>query len=97
MPQYSAFPAEQIAQALDELLARGFVPPIYCAAVASNGCMYFVEFYGDVVGGFEVQKHAEHNVAPGFRTPVNIIFVDQRGEAARVVLEGPDAEPEVVQ
>ena len=81
-----------IAQALETLIhEKGFEVPIYMAAIGSNGYTYAVKYQQKAEGtGLEAKELAEH--APdeeGARFPINLLFVDCRGNGARVLVKAP--------
>jgi len=65
---------------INALLQRGFELPLYVACISANGSV--------LVGRYEAEftdllEHRENDV---FTLPVNMMVVDARGEAARVVI-----------
>src|SRR5262245_50832204 len=89
--------AQAIAQALETLIdEKGFEVPIYMAAIGSNGYAYAVKYQQKAEGnGLEAKELAEH--APdeeGARFPINMLFVDCRGNGARVRVKAPISEEE---
>jgi hypothetical protein len=86
-----------IAQALETLIhEKGFEVPIYMAAIGSNGYTYAVKYQQKAEGtGLEAKELTEH--APdeeGARFPINMLFVDCRGNGARVLVKAPMSEEE---
>jgi hypothetical protein len=86
-----------IAQALETLIhEKGFEVPIYMAAIGSNGYTYAVKYQQKAEGtGLEAKELTEH--APdeeGARFPINMLFVDCRGNGARVLVKAPMSEDE---
>ena len=86
-----------IAQALETLIhEKGFEMPIYMAAIGSNGYTYAVKYQQKAEGtGLEAKELTEH--APdeeGARFPINMLFVDCRGNGARVLVKAPMSEEE---
>lgn len=75
---------EQFAEALREMLARGFELPFTAAAIGANGSAYLFRFEPDD-NGLRPDTLAEHIEGGVFALPVNMMIVDSRGEAARVV------------
>jgi hypothetical protein len=77
-----------VAVMLDELInRRGFALPIHIVAIGANGSL-FAGTFNPSVG---LTPTAEHFVDDIFKAPLNVIFVDSDGEAARAVI-GPDGE-----
>ena len=73
---------------VQELLARGFEMPIHFAAVGTNGAV--------AAGTFQLlpdsheldcQITVEMSKPEGLTGPVNIMYVDRKGESALVVLK----------
>jgi hypothetical protein len=83
---------EMFAEILGGLIDRGFVLPFHFAALGSNGSVLAGSFRADETGGgLTCEIAAEHFVEKVFVAPINVMFVDARGEAARVAI-GPDGE-----
>jgi hypothetical protein len=74
---------ELFAGLFEAELRRGRRPPLHFAAIGVNGAMVFGRF--DPESGVAIL--ADHSPAEGFQVPVNLIFVDNEGEADRVRLE----------
>lgn len=80
--------AESLAGILDALLERGFQLPIHCAVMGVNGSLVAALF--DKAADeyrFSTTCTAQYFVDDGFTLPINILFVDSRGEATRVFVE----------
>jgi hypothetical protein len=76
-----------LSQCINELLNRGFEPPFYFSCVAVNGAMVYGRYAGiEGQEGMECDLLASHTPESGFAMPINLMIVDQRGEAARVLL-----------
>jgi hypothetical protein len=73
-----------MAEALRVLIEEhGFEPPLFLSVIAVNGSvMAFRYRQGD--DGPKTEVLAEYLDATGFALPINIMFVDARGEAARM-------------
>jgi hypothetical protein len=73
---------------------RRFEVPIYMAAIGSNGYTYAVKYQQEAEGtALEAKELAEY--APdeeGARFPINLLFVDCRGNGARVLVNAPMSE-----
>lgn len=74
-----------MAECLAELRRRGFTPPFYFAAIGVNGTAVVGMFVADGQGGLRAQIGGAWPTGE-LLAPVNIMFSDARGEAARVVL-----------
>ena len=86
-----------IAQALETLIhKKGFEVPIYMAAIGSNGYIYAIKYQQEAEGasleGKELVEHAPDE--EGARFPINMLFVDCRGNGARVLVKAPISEEE---
>jgi len=86
-----------IAQALETLIyKKGFEVPIYMAAIGSNGYIYAIKYQQEAEGtrleGKELVEHAPDE--EGARFPINMLFVDCRGNGARVLVKAPTSEDE---
>ncbi len=81
---------------VDMLLEHGFEPPFYFAAIAINGSM-ILGSYKPIEGSDDLDCEfiAWHCPDGSFTAPLNIMFVDRNGEAARAVLH-PSGEPEII-
>lgn len=71
----------QLGDFLAQLILSGFTLPVHVAAVASNGTHAVVRMDGQAV---EFLCEPKGN----FELPINAMFVDRRGEAARALI-GP--------
>jgi hypothetical protein len=82
--------SRDFGEMLAHLMEAGFKPPLHWAAIARNGSMmagrYEVTERGDL--DCEIVFSDEADMA----VPVNLMFVDCRGEAARVVIGPAGAE-----
>jgi hypothetical protein len=88
---------QAIAQALETLIhEKGFEVPIYMAAIGSNGYTYAVKYQpkadGTALEATELTEHAPDE--EGARFPINLLFVDCRGNGARVLVNAPMSEGE---
>ena len=88
---------QAIAQALETLIhEKGFEVPIYMAAIGSNGYTYAVKYQpkadGTALEATELTEHAPDE--EGARFPINMLFVDSRGNGARVLVNEPMPEKE---
>ena len=75
---------QAMAECLQTLLGEGFEPPLHVAGVAINGSAFLATY---LVG--EESLVAQFRLEPDgdFQPPVNMMFVDSRGEAARLVMK----------
>ncbi len=83
----------EFAGMLTELLSRGFEAPLYAACIAVNGAVLVVRYeWSSSHEGLDVEMLAEHAMGEGLmmKLPLNIMFTDGRGEAARVVVHAPE-------
>jgi hypothetical protein len=79
---------------IQQLLDRGFEMPIHFAAVGVNGCVVAGTYRTSPQGGgFECEITISASDPNGLTAPVNIMYVDQRGESAIVVLRNTAGEP----
>lgn len=83
---------EKLAEVLEKLLAAGFQPPLHFAAIAKNGSVLAGRYDAVADGSLDATMLAQALVEDMFLVPVNMMFVDHRGEVARVVLSA-DREP----
>ena len=77
--------AAHIASVLDTLLDDGFVLPIHVAGLGRNGAAVVLTYNqngDDVVPSFTLDPTGPMAI------PINLMFTDARGEAARVVIDG---------
>jgi hypothetical protein len=79
--------ADELTECLTVLLQHHFEPPLYFTCLSGNGMMVY-GCYSAVPG--QEDLHCEIRASIGseeaFLVPIHILFVDQRGRAARVVL-----------
>jgi hypothetical protein len=81
--------AKQIRHVLSLLLEGGFVMPIILTSIDRYGSVMLAE-YTAVAGKkdhWDCEIIAERMKSELFEPPINILFVDARGEAARVVFD----------
>ena len=85
---------ERIAEAIRECLEQGFELPVYAAIIASNGACAFFRFVdaGDDESVIP-ELMTQHLAEPGMLLPVNIMFSDPAGHAARMLIETTDSTP----
>jgi hypothetical protein len=77
---------EGLRSALETLIGKGFQLPFHVAAIGLNGS-FLPATYVPAEDGLEAQVHSMHG-ARDFKAPINVMFVDNRGEAARVIVGG---------
>ena len=87
--------AEKIAAILRDCLHRGFDPPLHMCLVGVNGAVLamrcnVVQSHGEVTD-MNAEVLAEHYTEDqGFQFPINMMITDARGEAALVIMQGPE-------
>jgi hypothetical protein len=82
---------------IQQLLDKGFEMPIHFAAVGTNGSVIAGTFRFSQGGkdlDCQITVHPPHH---GLTAPVNIMYVDRRGETALVVLRRFEGEPRTEQ
>jgi hypothetical protein len=77
-----------LAGILHELIEHGFELPVHCAMVGVNGSVS-ATLIEKVEGqpNLSTERTVEHIVDGRFVVPINVFFVDSRGEAVRVVVK----------
>lgn len=82
---------------IQQLLNKGFEMPIHFAAVGTNGSVVAGTYRRPARGrGFDCQITVQTR-GQSLTSPVNIMYVDRRGESALVVLRQlPDPSPETI-
>jgi hypothetical protein len=81
------------AASVRQLLQRGFEMPIHFAAVGTDGSVLAGTFrFARSGDGFDCRITVEPASAAGLTAPVNIMYVDRKGEAALVVLRSSQGE-----
>ena len=85
---------ERIGETIRECLEEGFELPVYAAIIASNVACAFFRFVdaGDDESVVP-ELMAQHLAEPGMVLPVNIIFSDPTGQAARMLIKTADGIP----
>ena len=85
---------KRIGEAIRECLDQGFELPVYAAIIASNGACAFFRFVdaGDDESVVP-ELMAQNLLEPGMVLPVNIMFSDPTGQAARMLIETTDRAP----
>ena len=72
---------------VQELLDRGFEMPIHFAAVGTNGSVVAGTFqFSPDNQALDCQITVQKSKPEGLTAPVNIMYVDRKGESALVVL-----------
>lgn len=79
---------ESFGRILEILLRNGFEAPLFVALIASNGA-FMIGRYDEDGENLSWTKLADSNSGE-LRPPINIMYVDTRGEAARVVINPTD-------
>ena len=87
------FLTKGISKFLEAALDEGFALPLHLAAVSVNGSLTFIRYTDGA--GQELQAYvlAEYFDGFGFNCPINAMLTDSRGQAARMLIRGPE-EPE---
>jgi hypothetical protein len=88
---------EMIAQVVEDLVnSRGFAMPLHVALIGANGAMMYAAYLQseDPEGGVATEALADHNIEVGMKVPINIVLVDAKGDAARIVV-APGTAPTV--
>jgi len=88
---------ERIRAGLRMFIDMGMVQPFYIAAVGAGGaiiCLVMKEKKD--ASGVDCEFLCEHIPEGQLRFPINLMWVDSRGEAARMVLSPDDTAPAVV-
>ena len=89
--------ARQIGGVISDLIEKGFELPIIAVAVSVNGSVVVARYRQPTAGeGLICDALAQHYEDQVFRTPINLMFTDAEGDAARVVINKPDTEPRFV-
>ena len=82
-----------VGRILDSLLAQGMVLPLQMVSVGLNGALMAGSFVTASSGeGLEFKQTALQG--GDFQLPINMMFVDAKGEAARVLIE-QSQEPQI--
>ena len=72
-------------ESIRELLAMGFEMPVHFVAMGTDGSIFAGTVHSQAGNGFDCRITIPPNPR-GLAAPVNIMYVDCRGEAALVVL-----------
>jgi hypothetical protein len=81
---------------VQQLLHRGFEMPIHFAAVGANGSVVAGTFTMLPGGqGMDCQITVPTSKAEGLTAPVNIMYVDSKGDSALVVVRQSKGQPEI--
>ena len=82
---------DALLQALEMCVEQGFVKPLLMVGVAVDGSLFALRTDGE-----NVQILAQHDEGEVWIAPVNMMIVDARGEAARILLDAQSGEPRLV-
>ncbi len=85
--------ASAMEEALQHLLKSGFELPLYIVAISANGSMVFLQYAkntGSAGEEPEIETLSSRDRHEGYVLPINIIFFDSKGEAARLFIQTPD-------
>jgi hypothetical protein len=77
---------KQMVTALAQLRQEGFAPPLYCAFIDRQGSTVCGRYEDRGRRGLSFTIVASHMAAPHVELPINMMLVDQHGEAAHVAL-----------
>ena len=86
---------QKIMGILDSLIEKGFRFPIRVAIIANSDAARCGKFEPSEDGTIRYVDLAQSE-SDSMRMPINMMFVDARGEAARVVIANEEAHPQVV-
>ena len=88
--------SEEFEEVIENLLDKGFEAPLYFCAIAVNGSMDIGRFerIGDSTD-LRPNFLAQHATGDLHALPIHLLFVDSKGHAARVVIEG-SGEPQII-
>jgi hypothetical protein len=88
--------SEALAQFLEGAIGAGFKLPFCAVAVAANCTMTAVKYTPangeNADDGLDALFIANHEEGPGFALPINVMLTDSTGQAARMLIEGPEPE-----
>src|ERR1700739_1164696 len=78
-----------IRDVLHALAEQGFELPLHVTCLGRNGTMMYFSYDAkdDDTDSLEATLVAKHSHESGVALPINLFFVDARGEAARVVID----------
>jgi len=82
-----------IAEFLQRAIAEDFQFPCYMAAIAINGSVIVTRWAPDGTN-FEPEFIAEHIEGDGLALPINVMLTDSTGQAAQMLIEKAETEPE---
>lgn len=86
-----------IVSTLNQLIEeRDFEFPVRFAVIGVNGSLLYGAYEMQDSGEVETDIHVEFNSEKGIAVPVNIIFVDATGKAARLAIEKEDQMPTTI-
>ena len=71
-----------VRQAITECEAKGMKLPFILCAASLNGSVFCIR-----TAGSDREILAEHYEGGSFQLPINIMVIDQTGEAARIAIE----------
>ena len=79
--------SQHIAAIVQACIDRGMRVPFIMWSASPNGCVLSTRF----TPGSEMEVLAEYFPEEGFLLPINVMIVDQEGEAARVTITADGA------
>jgi len=88
--------SEEFGEVIQNLLDKEFQAPLYFCAIAVNGSMDIGSFerIGDTAD-LHPNFLAQHSTADLHALPIHLLFVDPKGQAARIVIQG-SGEPQII-
>jgi hypothetical protein len=80
---------KKMAEIFEKLLEEGFELPMYWVAVSANGSIAGARYETSDGEHLNFVPLVDHSPSGIFQVPVNMMFTDTKGRAARVLFEGP--------
>jgi len=84
--------ADALGQFVQGAISAGFQFPFYMSAVAVNGSVIVSRWTQSNNGEIEMHFIAEHIEGEMMALPINVMLIDSTGQAARMLIEGPEPE-----
>ena len=80
---------QPLIQILRDALDQGFLPPLYVAAIGTNGSVMVCQYDApETAPGLAITILCEHYNDAIFGEPINVMVVDQTGRSFRVATTG---------
>lgn len=94
--ELAALDPKDFTMILEALLDRGFEAPFHVTCVGANGAMFMGRYCEPAreSDGLDFELVASHSPDGSFEIPINLMFIDRVGQAARVVI-GRTEQPEI--